>query len=506
MASDAPRTALLFIPLDDRPATREPVLDLAAAAGITLHTPDRTILGSRTRPADVHALWSWIHGQIERSTPAACIASIEMLCFGGLVASRTSQRHWRNLLPWLDQVYALAGKVPVYLSAVIPRTPVHGGGGEDPPYWETHGETLRAYSIAADQFAWMGDAAAGRRVSEALERLPSSVIEAVLQHRRRHLLLNAELVIAAARQTLGALLIGQDDTTAAGLSRIDREALERLARVAGASRATLTAGADELGAVLFARWLNEMAAHRPAVRVVYTFPQAKDRVPAYESTPLAETVREHIEGAGCRVATSSEEILLWVHNFDEERQREARDQEDEPDGAGANAAAQLAEEAAGGRIVAVADVRYANGSDRALAAALLARPEIGGIVAYAGWNTASNALGSAMAQAVTMYHLGRGTVPGDPAAARRMVVARLLDDWGYQAVVRPHLAAWLREHGGDSGALGAHEAALEDAARQTFAESVLPLLAASLGLQVTLHRITFPWHRLFEAEIEFDLA
>src|SRR3989304_6006846 len=126
------------------------------------------------------------------------------------------------------------------------------------------------------------------------------------------------------------------------------------------------------------RGRKEMAAHRPAVRVAYTFPSATNRVPAYESTPLAETVREHIDAAGCRVVASGEEILLWVHNFDEERQREARDQEDEPDGAGASAAARLTEEAAGGRIVAVADVRYANGADRALVAARRGRPGIGG--------------------------------------------------------------------------------------------------------------------------------
>src|SRR3989304_4467416 len=278
MASDPERPALLFVPLDDRPATRDAVLDLAAVAGIPVQTPDRTMLGSRTPAADVHALWSWIHSQVERSAPAACIASIEMLCFGGLVASRTSQRHWRNLLPGLDQVYALAAKVPAYLSAVIPRTPVRGGGDEDPQYWETHGEALRAYSIAADQFGWMGDVAAGRRVAEALERLPSSVIEAVLQHRRRHLLLNAELLIAAGRGNIRALLIGQDDTTpAGGPPRRARGPPARLARVAGASNVMLTTGADELGAVLFAHWLNEMAAHRPAARVAYTVPTAPNR-------------------------------------------------------------------------------------------------------------------------------------------------------------------------------------------------------------------------------------
>jgi hypothetical protein len=504
MAASLP--ALLFIPLDDRPVTRDAVLDLAAAAGVAVHTPERALLGGRRRGADVHAIWSWVHRQLEESPlPAACVASIEMLCFGGLVASRAGTRHWRNVLPLLDQVYALAQKVPAYLSAVIPRTPVHAGGNEDAAHWEMHGEALRAYSIAADQFGWMGDAGAARRVAEALERLPSGVIEAVLQHRRRHLLLNAELVIAAAGGPIRALLLGQDDTTAAGLSRIDREALERLARVAGAGNVLLTSGADELGGALFARWLTQTAPVRPAVRVVYTFPKAMDRVPAYESTPLAQTVREHIEAAGCRVVTAHEEILLWVHNFEEETQREARDQEDEPDGPGADAAERiLSEAAAGPRLLALADVRYANGADRALVAAMLERK---GILpdAYAGWNTASNTVGSVIAQAVAASHGRKSGGAAAEAAARRMLAARLLDDWGYQAVVRPRLHSELRGRGGDPAALGPHAPPLEAAARGVFVEAVLPPLAAALGPGLALRRVTFPWDRLFEAAIEFDL-
>ena len=153
--------SVLFIPLDDRPATRDGVLDLARAAGIEILSPERSLLGDRGRGADVRRLWTWVNAQLTTAkVPAACIASVEMLCFGGLVASRTSTRHWRNMLPLLDEVHALAARVPTYLSAVIPRTPVQGGGGEDPEYWETYGGALRAYMLAADQFAWMGDAAA----------------------------------------------------------------------------------------------------------------------------------------------------------------------------------------------------------------------------------------------------------------------------------------------------------------------------------------------------------
>ncbi|MDQ7848745.1 MAG: DUF4127 family protein [Armatimonadota bacterium] len=493
-----------FIPLDDRPVTRDAVLHLAAAVGVTVHTPPRALLGGPDRPGDVRALWAWVHRQLAQEPPAACIASAEMLCFGGLVASRRATPQWRNLLPWLDDLYALAATVPTYVSAVIPRTPLAAGGGEDPGYWEIHGEALRAYSAAADRYAWMGDAAAARQLAEALERLPAGVVEAVLQHRRRHLLVNAELVLAASRGTLRAVLVGQDDTTITGLSRMDREVLERLAAVAAAANVIITSGADELGAVLFARWLNAVAGARPAVRVAYTFPQARDRVAAYEATPLAQSVREHVEATGCRLVSSGEEILLWVHNFAEDQQREAHDQDDVVDDAGA-VAVRLAEEAAGGRPVALADVRYANGADRSLVAALLQRSAFGGVAAYAGWNTASNALGSAVAQAVTVWHLGRG-IPGDPAAARQMLLARLLDDWGYQAVVRPRLAALLQARGSNPAALGADEPGLEAAAGELFAEHVLPPLAASFGIHIALQRVTFPWHRLFEAAVEVDVV
>lgn len=498
-------TGLLFIPLDDRPATRDAVLDLAAAAGVPIATPEPALLGSRVRPADVHALWSWIHGQVERTAPAACVASIDMLCFGGLVASRTSTRHWRNLLPWLDQVYALAGRVPAYLSAVIPRTPVYGGGNEDPPHWQTHGDALRAYSAAADQFGWMGDIAAGRRVAEALERLPSGVVETVLAHRRRHLLLHAELIVAAALGKIRSLLLGQDDTTAAGLSRMDREALERLAHVAGAGDVRLASGADELGAVLFARWLNEASATAPTVRVVYTFPQATDRVPAYESLPLAETVREHVEAAGCRVAAGDEDILLWVHNFDDDYQREAQDQQGSVPADRLEALVAEAEMAtAADGVAALADVRFANGADGSLVERLLRERHLGRVAAYAGWNTAGNALGSAIAQAVTIFHIRASTVPGDEEAAWRMLALRLLDDWGYQVVVRPRLAALVRERGGDGQRLGSLAGELAEAARRLLAETVVPPLTRSLGMPLQVRRVAFPWDRLFEAAIELE--
>ena len=90
----------------------------------------------------------------------------------------------------------------------------------------------------------------------------------------------------------------------------------------------LTTGADELNARLLARYLRDFTGLSPAVRAIYTYPQATEAIPRYESTPLSETVEEHIESTGCHAAVEAVDILLWVHNF-AGPQREAVDQEAE---------------------------------------------------------------------------------------------------------------------------------------------------------------------------------
>jgi hypothetical protein len=505
---------LLFIPLDDRPATRETVLDLARATGVEVRTPPLELLGDRYRAADLKALWAWIDAEVERGAPAACIAAGEMLCFGGLVASRKSIRPWRATLPWLDRVQALAARVPTYLGAVVLRTPVAGGGEEDPAYWEEHGEALHAYMAAVDAFPEVGPAAL-EAVQEAADRLPGSVVDALLRQRQRHLLVAVELLAAAARGRLRALLVGQDDATPRSFSRQDREVLERLARALDATAAAVTTGADELGARLFARWLNEATGEAPRVRVLYTAPEAAGLVPRYESAPLAQTVLEHVVTCGCRPAEGEADILLWVHNFAGPEQQEAMAQEGRPapedapvQGAVEDAAVPEAVRAAlrEERVVALADVRFANGADRRLVERLLAERALAGIVAYAGWNTASNTLGSTLAQAVVVHHLRRSTVNGSDRAARRMLLARLLDDWGYQAVVRPALRALALEQGVNPSHLADGRPALEAAALRLLQEQVAPRLARAFGAPVEVQGVRFPWNRLFEAAVDFTLG
>lgn len=464
---------LLVVPLDDRPVCFEFVAELGRAAGLDVRTPERALLGDRTRPGDVPALWSWLEEAAGQAQ--ALVASAEMLCFGGLVASRKSAAAFDEIAPWLGRLEALGRRLPAYVSAIIPRTPQQPSD-EDAAYWLT------------------GDEEARRR------------------HRQRQVRMLETLIGAAARGAFRYLLVGQDDTAPGSAGAEERVRLEaRLRTPAGPPRqgpvpALLTSGADELNIRLLARCVGDLTARSPAVRVLYTCPHAAGGIPRYESTPLRQTVEEHIESAGCHQAVEAADILLWVHNFDG-AQHEALEQAAAPPAPVDGPWREVRDAVAAEQVVALADVRFANGADDALVGRLLDQPRFAGIVAYGGWNTCSNTVGSTLAQAVIAFHLRASTLAGNDRLYRRLLFARLLDDWGYQARIRPALAAWIAQQGGRAGGLGALEPAAEERAAAAFAGDTLPRLQDSFRYHPTvLHRVTFPWHRLFEVRLEIEIA
>ena len=456
---------LLFVPLDDRPVCSDFLIGLAQAAGIDIRRPDGALLGGRHRPGDVEGIWSWLQGEVRSGGADALIASAEMLCFGGLVASRKSTASFEEIAPSLRRLEDSAGRLPAYVSAVIPRTPQQATD-EDAAHWHT-------------------------RDPDALAR-----------HRDRQLRVNDTLLGAAAGGAFRYLLIGQDDTAPGSPGAQERARLEARQEALGARAALLTSGADELNARLLARCLSDLSGLSPSVRVVYTHPDAATNIPRYESTPLALTVHEHVESTGCHPAVEAVDILLWVHNFEGE-QLEARDQAASPPAPIVGPRGEVRSAVADEQIVALADVRFANGADDALLTNLLEEPRFAGIVAYGGWNTCSNTLGSALAQAVVAYHLRANTVPGSDRVYRPVLFTRILDDWGYQAVVRPRLATWLTDQGGDTAELGGLQQEVTARATGMLRVEALPRLQASFRYHPTrLRNVEFLWNRLFEVRVD----
>ncbi len=489
---------IAFLPLDDRPITRGAFLHLAAAAGIEVVTPPRSVLGARRHPADVEALWTWVGG--EAVDADLLIASAELLIYGGLVPSRIGHESLNRCLALVARFADARRHAPhrrTLVSASNLRLPQAPDASEEPEYWAEHGPQIFAYSYHADRFAETNDPASRRMAADAEATIPRPVLADVVARRARNLTVVLSLIEHASRGDVDALLIGQDDAAEFGFPQRDLRAIETAITDRGAgARAHATYGTDELAVRLLARaWLAAQR-HVPGVRAVYAYPDNRDAIPRYEGQGLDRTVRSHIATAGCRSVEHGEDLTLFVHNFPD-AQEEAPFQEPYDPGALGAFFSSIAAVAASARPFAVADVRYANGADRTFVDGLLKIPGAARMRAYGGWNTSSNSIGMALAQA---------SLPADQAP-QAFTVMRFLDDWAYQAGVRQRLAAEVvpRYPGASAQRLGPALGPCAEAAQAWLEREYAPILAPIFARRIAVPRAGFPWERLFEIDLEVAL-
>lgn len=483
-----------FLPLDDRPVTRGAFLALAGAAGIEVTTPPRSMLGVRRQPADVEALWGWVEG--EGADADVLIASAELLIYGGLVPSRIGHESLDRCLRLAARFADARRRAPhrqMLVSASNLRLPSTPDATEEPEYWREHGPEIFAYSYHTDRFTETGAAASQERAASARAALPQPVLADVLARRTRNLTVLLALVAHASRGEVDGLLIGQDDAAEYGLTRRDLRVVEAAIVDQGAApRAWVTYGTDELAVRLLARAHLTAEGQTPPIRLVYAYPDHRDAIPRYEGQSLDRTLSSHIATVGARRVERGEAVTLFVHNSPG-AQQEAPVQEPYDPQVLAPFLSAVAAAAARNHAFAVADVRYSNGADRTFVEELLKIPRAAAMRAYGGWNTASNTIGMALAQAL---------LPSGPGS-QAFTLTRFLDDWAYQADVRQRLGTDIvpRYPGATPQHLGPALDACAAAARRWFEGEYVPPLATCFARRIAVTTIGFPWERLFEIEV-----
>jgi hypothetical protein len=490
---------IAFLPLDGRPITRDAFLSLAEAAGCEVLTPERELLGYLKIPADVEALWAWVQGPGAEAD--LLIASAELLIYGGLVPSRIGHEPAERCLELTARFGEARRAAPhrrIFLSASIMRLPQAADATEEPDYWAEYGPQIFAYSYHSDRYAETRDVASREPAARALGVIPPAVLADVRARRARNLAVLRSLVDLAARGILDALLIGQDDAAEFGWARRDLRAVDAAIRERDVpARAWVTYGTDELAVRLLARAVLAAEHKSPGVEVVYSFPEGCEGIPRYEGQAIDATVTSHIVTAGCRRVAANPDLTLFVHNFPGAQEEAPYQQPYDPRQLDGFFEA-LGGAAVSARPCALADVRYSNGADLTMVARLLRVPLAYGIKAYGGWNTMSNTLGMALAQAL----VARG------GAGLGFTVQRFLEDWGYQAAVRQRLAAeTLADYPGATAQnLGNAYHACAAAARRWLEQEHVPPLERCFGCRIEIDRVDFPWKRLFNVDLAIRLA
>ncbi|HYE77890.1 MAG TPA: DUF4127 family protein, partial [bacterium] len=378
-----------YLPLDDRPPNLLWVVLLATIAGSPLCVWDRY--------NGVEAKWGLVPYRQERLSTVRIPAqgnipliSLNTLAAGSLVGSRI-----------IDPRTLEVPKLPpegLYLF-VVPRI--------EPT--STDAEAIRAYEeirnfLHSDvtQFAVV-DVLSGK---SPVERLPVRMRSWVNRTQGWHDWLEACQIPP------DRLLVLFDDNRHGAVSRHLRE-------LYGYLTPHVIDGADEGGMLLLARYLRERAGGKaPSVGVFYTSPGKARALGRYEGLPLDEVLARQAAWIGLELVEDREAKArtpaLLVHNWSAERQGDRHD----PDRWNPNPIPPDLQDLISrltGRPTVVADIAYANGADPDFAQSLNAEWQDGTIDlrGYAGWNTAANSLGTALA-AITIDLLG----PPDPSLDR----------------------------------------------------------------------------------------
>lgn len=485
---DPPVISLL--PLDSRPCNTRFPRTLAQIAGEKLVLPDRLFMDYFTRPAWFPYIDEWLPEAAVKS--GYLILSLDMLCHGGLIASRgAGGRDAVSRLDIIPRLKALNPQLKIFAFSIIMRSSITTIDEKSWSYWELINEYSRLKGL--------GDP----RYRDLESRIPGELLDAYLEARERNHRVNCGAVDLLNENIIDCLTLLQEDSSPGGIQQIEQRALEGRVAAEAADRFFVHNGADEGAMLLLGRILNRESP--PHIQWEFLNPKGAGMTAAYEDRPLVQNLESQIRACGMVGGAEDSPLRLLILSPKTENQLDARAQNGEAeDYTGEELdemVSKIEESLDAGKSPGLLDAAYANGGHVAFMQKVRERRLLGflkfqGIFprriihAYAGWNTASNSLGTVLCQLSARRRAEQsGLFPGRNSV---FTLERYLDDCLYQSVVRPRIEAQLKAEGRNVLNLGGAKAQVE---RRIFKE--LKALAPNLDFSFSL-----PWPRIFEGDIE----
>ena len=422
----APQGRVLLVPLDSRPPCRAHVAALGRIAGRDVVTPPGALMDYYSAPGDTAGLRAWLQETIAPGDTV--LLSIDQLLYGGLLAARehtATETAQDALVAYLRALLSAQPTAHIYAFSILPRL--------------TPQDTIDGYEERRALIAYsrlVGKEAAGLAIDTAeRDRLRAKISDASLAayegHFDENARLNEKLIALTEDGTLTRLVLGQDDGEPYGIPNIEKYRLQQAIEASGArARVTLTHGADEIAQTLLAACVNEQQGLSPRVFVAYAEPTAAARVMPYMAVSVDATADEKIRLIGGRRVDTPEDadLVLYLNTSDAEKgSLDAR-------AAACTALSGLVER---GKPTALVDLSKHFDAREPLLPLLLARDfPLTRLTAYAGWNTTSNAVGTALAEASLVLAAQRPDTSKEQREAGAManetfLQGRILEDYFY---------------------------------------------------------------------------
>ncbi len=428
VVSPAPR--ILMIPLDGRPAAGQFAKMIGAMAGYEVVLPPQNLLGRFTEEAQVDQIFEWLESQ-DLTNVKALIASADMVAYGGLIQSRVISVDSSTAIQRLRRLITFRAKqesnMKLYMFASNMRlTPT--ATTKAAPYRMN----LAKYEEIKDKFERTGD----KSLLSKLKNLKAMVPQEEIQRYENTRMRNFEVIRTLMKMTktgpVDYLIIGQDDAKPDGPQIQENAKLREFAKyIELDDKAYFCEGIDQHGNILVSRAILSDLNFKPKVRIVYSDGDGKKAYALYESKPIEESLADQLYASGAVHVKPGEEFDYTLYVNTPKRRRNTfqafmRNLKDEIDQ---------------GFPVAVADINFGvdGTSDEELFAGLSEERRAHKLLAFAGWNTAGNTIGTAI-PAANVFLSGRAletdALPRE-VAQREFLLHRMIDDYAYHKYTRP---------------------------------------------------------------------
>jgi hypothetical protein len=508
---------IALLPLDNRPCNTRFPAQIARVGGDEMLLPPASLLGFFNTPGQPAALAQWIRN-LPREVEAL-VVSVDMLAYGGLVASRrptVSAEEALEHLQVLRDFHHERPEVPIYAFNVLMRLAITMDGDAA----VSHYYNIMRYARLADEAERFNSKYLQEELRKVTAEIPPEVLDSYLAARARNHEVNRRMIEWLGEGTFDTLLITQEDATEWGLHRAEQDDLLALREKLQIGDAfSLHPGADEAALTLIARHWNTGVSLHAHVSDAADY----ERIAPFEDRPYHLGLRQHIaalRGHFCDVdgaaSTCEGEIdfELWVNapvggsqQDEKEDAREARREKLQPWLDTLQACIES------GHAVALCDVAFPNGADNVLMTELEKRKLLGSIAVFAGWNTAGNTTGTVLGLCAALKKAREDSAASSEGSAtsaklaRQFVFERMVDDWCYQAKVRARVERAARERG--VSPLRMDESDNEPCEQQTRRELQVfaqMLAARQFGAPLLRCDVTLPWRRTFEVDVRASVG
>ncbi len=502
---------ILYIPLDERPCNYDyPQMIATLAPEVELVVPDALLLGQKRQPAHLEALWDWVEQQV--ITCRVAILSVEMLIYGGLLPSRLHQETETVLQSRLDRLKNLKQNHPhllIFASNLIMRTPHYDSSEEEPDYYANHGQQIFRWGWLSDRLNREG---LTPEETDELADLAAAIPELYLQdyrdRRKKNLTINQGAIALVQSGVIDFLAIPQDDSAPYGFTALDQKrVIQTIIDQRLQQKVHLYPGADEVGCTLLSRAYLHLTQKTCRLYSLFSSVCGDQIIPLYEDRPLGESLKSHILAAGAHVAPMPDQadVILAINTAGKVMQ-ESWDQaaKDVTYSSYRNLrffVDQIRQFCDRSKPVAIADVAFSNGGETELVTMLDDLSLFDPLLAYAGWNTNCNTLGTVIATAI----LGHASPHREAIALNK--IHHLLEDWAYQAVVRMDM---VRNYLPTVGATYYDFAGADDNIQQEMVRRLMALwddtvIHSFQNWDIAGLRVSTPWNRMFEVGLDIQL-